>query len=177
MTDGVAALTPASGTDASAAPIATTASAMPAPTVPGVEFGAPSPAPEQVPAAALNKMDLALRAALHSDSDAPLRVIMQLSSQRLTNAESLQRLEEAGVEVLGTGGFEPAVVARVRPTDLAGLAGDRAVVRLSLDAEVRTAAGQLYGRRRAAQLVGSQELAAGSPASAARSRVTRSSSR
>ena len=121
-------------------------------------------------------MDLALRAALHSDSDAPLRVIMQLSSRRLASAESLHRLEEAGVEVLGTGGFEPAVVARVRPTDLAGLAGDRAVVRLSLDAEVEPQQASYTDGGVLRSSLG-LKLAAVSLASAARSRVTRSSSR
>ena len=95
---------------------------MEPPTATSVPAAEPSPVAERAPIFALNKMDLALRAAVHGDSDAPLRVIMQLSSRRQANTESLERLKEAGIEVLGVGGFDPAVVARVRPAALVGLA-------------------------------------------------------
>ncbi len=85
---------------------------------------------------ALAKMDLGLRRVVEQGSTAPVRVILQPVVPAAIGAAALQNLRAAGVEVLGVGTRDGAVVARVAPSQLVWLAADAATAHLSTDAEV-----------------------------------------
>ena len=94
------------------------------------------PASEPATARALAKMDLGLRRVVAQGSTEPVRVILQPVVPQAIGAASLQNLQAAGVQVLGVGARDGAIVARVAPAQLVWLASDAATAHISTDAEV-----------------------------------------
>ena len=105
------------------------------------------PASEPATARALAKMDLGLRQVVAQGSTEPVRVILQPVVPQAIGAASLQNLRAAGVQVLGVGARDGAIVARATPAHLLWLAEGPGTAHLSPRCRGGSAAGELHRRQ------------------------------